>query len=160
MVVGRGDQAICLFLDFEDAFTSISHGYLFYAMQKAGIAHKLIKTTKALYNVAKGRVRTKGTEGETVLSPPYPIDNGVIQGDPLAPNLFLIGLHILIDEIGLLASGFLSPPLRIHTLGYADDLARYFPAHGIDPGQYRRSQGEYYLLKALRYYFKVISKDS
>ena len=47
-------------------------------MQKAGIAHKLIKITKALYNVAKGRVRTKGTEGETVLSPPYPIDNGVI----------------------------------------------------------------------------------
>jgi len=134
MIVGRGDQAICLFLDFEDAFTSISHGYLFHAMQKAGIAHKLIKITKALYNVAKGRVRTKGTEGETVLSPPYPIDNGVIQGDPPAPNLFLIGLHILIDEIGLLASGFLSPPLRIHTLGYADDLARYFTAHGIDPG--------------------------
>ena len=128
MIVGRGDQAICIFLDFEDAFTSISHRYLFYAMQKAGIAHKLIKITKALYSVAAGRVRTKGLEGETAISPPYPIDNGVIQGDPPAPNLFLIGLHILINEIGLLSSEFLSPPLKIHTLGYADDLARYFTA--------------------------------
>ena len=60
MIVGRGDQAICLFLDFEDAFISISHGYLFYAMQKAGIAHKLIKITKALLTLQKAGSGPKG----------------------------------------------------------------------------------------------------
>ena len=101
VIVGRGEKALAMLLDFEDAFTSISHVFLFYAMEKAGIAPHLIRLSKELYKIAKGQVRTKGLDGEVVLSDPYDINNGVIKGNGPSPQEFLVGMHIMMLEIGM-----------------------------------------------------------
>ena len=85
MITGKGERGLAVLIDFEDAFTSISHKYLFYAMQQAGIAPKLVRLTKALYHVAMGKVKSKGLDGEEAISAPYGIKNGVIQRNGPSP---------------------------------------------------------------------------
>jgi hypothetical protein len=149
ILVGSNDIALCIFLDFEDAFTSVSHNFLFHAMQKAGIAHKLIRLTIALYAVATGRVRTRSSEGVDLYSPAYRIANGVVQGDCPAPDHFLLAMHILMDEIGLSPNPVYSPPVIVNTLGYADDLAQYFAQNRVDLENLEKrrpsSQGQHFL---------------
>jgi hypothetical protein len=88
VLTGEGRKGLAVLLDFEDAFTSISHKYLFFAMQNAGIAPKLVRLTKALYRVAQGKVKTRGLDGEQLLSDPYGLKNGVIQGNGPSPQEF------------------------------------------------------------------------
>jgi hypothetical protein len=127
VLTGEGRKGLAVLLDFEYAFTSISHKYLFFAMQNAGIAPKLVRLTKALYRVAQGKVKTRGLDGEQLLSGPYGLKNGVIQGNGPSPQEFLVGMHMMMLEIGMYGPNPISlGRAQIGPLGYADDLANNF----------------------------------
>ena len=70
-------------------------------------------------------MRTKGLDGEKIVTEDYEINNGVIQGDGPAPKQFLVGMHMMMHEIGMTPSPFTSRNVKIPALGYADDLANY-----------------------------------
>lgn len=116
------------FVDFTKAFDSISREVLFSILPRYGIPAAITNAIQALYTSTTASVLTP--DGETA---PFDISAGVLQGDTLAPFLFIIVLdyvlRISLDTIngkGLQLQPRQSrrfPAKHITDLDYADDLA-------------------------------------
>ena len=124
-----------VFVDFKKAFDSINREVMFEILALYGIPDKLIKAIKALYTNTRSRVRTP--DGDTEY---FDIVAGVLQGDTLAPLLFLIVLDYVLrismdknNVMGLLLHPRKStrhPAQYITDLDFADDLA--IPANTVE----------------------------
>ena len=84
------------FVDFKKAFDSIDREMMFAILLYYGIPEKIVKAIRVLYDNSTSRVYIDGTESE-----PFNITTGVLQGDVLAPFLFII----VIDYISKLSAG-------------------------------------------------------
>ncbi|KAL5253695.1 hypothetical protein ACHWQZ_G013464 [Mnemiopsis leidyi] len=115
-----------VFVDFSKAFDSINRDALFHILSLYRIPAPIIKAIRLLYDSAKSRVETSDglTEFfETLIS--------VLQGDTLAPFLFIIVLDIILrncmsPEHGLTITPRQSrriPAVTVTDLDFADDLA-------------------------------------
>ena len=91
-------QATLLFINFIKAFDSIHRG----KMEQILLAYSLLKETIAAITILYGntKVKVRSLDGDTEY---FDIVAGVLQGDTLAPYLFIISLdyvlRILIDKI-------------------------------------------------------------
>ena len=79
--------AVITFIDFSKAFDSINREKMFKILKAYGVPPNLLNTIKALYTDTKAKVLSP--DGETEL---FEIIMGVLQGDTLAPFLFVIVL--------------------------------------------------------------------
>ena len=122
-------QSIITFVDFKKAFDSIDRAVLFKILKIYGIPEILIRAIKSLHSNSKAQVITPDGITETFL-----IQNGVLQGDTLAPFLFIIALdyamRLAIDgresEIGFEIARKKSrrhPAVNVTDFSYADDVA-------------------------------------
>ena len=115
------------FIDFKKAFDSINREVMFSVLRHYGIPDKLVKAIGVLYNNSKSAVMVDGN-----ISEPFQVTTGVLQGDVLAPFLFII----LIDYMLQMAtkdtnSGVLTHPRQsrrypakvLNDLDFADDIA-------------------------------------
>ncbi len=80
-----------VFVDFKKAFDSINRDVMFNILQLYGIPEEIIQAIRVLYTNTKKRVITP--DGETVF---FDIIVGVLQGDTLAPFLFIIILDYVL----------------------------------------------------------------
>ncbi len=78
---------VAVFVDFSKAFDSINRVYMAQALTAYGIPPNLIRAALSFYSNPTARVVS--TEG---LSDKFNLDHGVLQGDTLAPFLFIIVL--------------------------------------------------------------------
>ena len=116
------------FVDFRKAFDTISREKMFEILHLYGIPQKIIEAVRAMYCNTTATVISP--DGETK---PFEIKAGVLQGDTLAPFLFIIVLdyilRISIDpylEKGLQLKPrqcSREPAKYLTDLGFADDLA-------------------------------------
>jgi retron-type reverse transcriptase len=83
----RNLTAVMVFVDFSKAFDSINHQTLFEILLAYGILKRLVEAIKLSYNSLKAKI--KSPDGETEY---FDIHAGVMQGDTLAPYLFVITL--------------------------------------------------------------------
>ena len=121
-------EAITLFIDFSKAFDSIHREKMSEILSAYGLPQKIIQAIKMLYINTKSMVRTP--DGDTDF---FEIVAGVLQGDTLAPYLFIIcldyALRISADahvELGLTLTKSRSsryPAKYMTDIDYADDLA-------------------------------------
>ena len=81
---------IC-FVDFQKAFDSVNREAMFTISPLYGIPQTIVEAIKALYTNTKATVIT--TDGET---PFFDIKAGVLQGDTIAPFLFIIVLDFVL----------------------------------------------------------------
>jgi len=105
------------FVDFRKAFDSLSHDAVFHKMKRNGINGRFLDTIQNMYQKTSLCVKTNGK-----LTPSFPGEVGVRQGDVLSPNLFKIFINDLPDFIGCSND---PPQLNckpINCLLYADDL--------------------------------------
>ena len=79
--------AVMVFIDFCKAFDSISHKFMFSILKAYGIPQRLLNPIQQMYSNLQAKVVTP--DGETDL---FNITAGVMQGDTLAPFLFVIVL--------------------------------------------------------------------
>ena len=121
--------AIITFIDFKKAFDSIHRGKMMQILRAYGIPPNLLRAIEKMYSGTKAKVVTP--DGETEL---FDITAGVLQGDTLAPFLFVIVLDYAMrkalgdDEKDL---GFTITPRRsrrhskevLSDLDFADDIA-------------------------------------
>jgi exonuclease III len=84
------------FIDFKKAFDSIDRDMMFAILRHYGIPQKIVSAIRVLYDDSKSRVYVDGQ-----LSEPFDISTGVLQGDVLAPFLFII----VIDYVSKLSAG-------------------------------------------------------
>ena len=126
-VPAKNLQATLLFLDFTKAFDSIHRGQLKQILLAYGLPKETIAAITILYRNTKVKVRSPDGDIEY-----FDIVSGVLQGDTLAPYLFIICLDYVlrtsIDKIR--ESGFKltkkrsrrHPAKTITDADYADDI--------------------------------------
>ena len=92
-VKAKSLPAVLLFIDFSKAFDSIHRQN----MRKILLAYKIpevtVKAIMMLYTFTSSMVRAP--DGDTDL---FEITSGVLQGDTLAPYLFIICLHYALED--------------------------------------------------------------
>jgi hypothetical protein len=82
-----------LFIDFTKAFDTVSWTFLRAVLLAYRVPVKLVNAIMSLYDGATARVRT--SDG---LTEPITLGQGVLQGDTLAPYLFIIVMDYIIRE--------------------------------------------------------------
>lgn len=118
----RGNPLAILALDFQKAFDSLSHEYLFKVLRKMGFPEGFIKTIGLIYTGCESQVLINGT-----LSEGFHIESGVRQGCPLSPALFVCAIEPLLCAIrkdkcitGPLVPG--SQGKQVKCVAYMDDV--------------------------------------
>lgn len=81
----RDSPTVFTFIDFVKAFDSVYRDRMFKILAAYGVPEKAIAQIRALYINSCGRARIDGALGD-----PFPIEQGILQGDTLAPYLFVI----------------------------------------------------------------------
>ena len=120
--------AIMTFIDFSKAFDSIGHDAMFKILKAYGIPPHLLGAIKATYNSLRAKVVSP--DGDTEY---FDILAGVMQGDTLAPFLFVIVLDFALRNaingrelvLGLTLierRGRRYPTVSICDLDFADDI--------------------------------------
>jgi hypothetical protein len=84
----EGKPLFLTFVDFKKAFDSIDRYMMFAILRHYGIPEKIVEAIRALYDHSTSRVYVDGQ-----YSQPFDITTGVLQGDVLAPLLFIIVIY-------------------------------------------------------------------
>ena len=121
--------AVITFIDFRKAFDSIHRGRLIEILHAYGVPDKLVQAIGASY--ARTRAKVCSPDGETDY---FDISAGVLQGDTLAPFLFIVALDYALrcaidgreEELGFTLVPRRSRrvhPVVATDLDFADDIA-------------------------------------
>ena len=91
----RSDKELYLILlDWEKAFDKVKQEKLFEALERMGVAPKLINMIKQLYKNPKYKVEMEGYTSDW-----HKQHTGIRQGCPLSPYLFLIIMTVMFHDI-------------------------------------------------------------
>ena len=127
--VYQEQSAVITFIDFKKAFDSVHRHYLVDTLVDYGISRYLIRAIMSLYWTSTVQVVT--THG---LTDRIPVRRGVLQGDTLAPYLFVLVLDRVLRKAldggswGYCVrqrSGSRSPSEYVTDLSYVDDIALF-----------------------------------
>ena len=121
-------QAVMTFVDFSKAFDSIHRGKLMQILRAYGIPDTIVGAINILYKDTVAQVLSP--DGDTEF---FEILAGVLQGDTLAPFLFIVALDYALriatlnaEETGLIVTPRKStrhPAIRLTDTDFADDIA-------------------------------------
>ena len=121
----KGIPFFITFIDFKKAFDSICRKTMFAILRHIGIPDQIVQAIKVLYDDSKSRVFVDGQ-----YSKEFKVNTGVLQGDVLAPSLFIIVIDFVMrqseKEFGIVTHPRQSsrhPAKRLNDLDYADDIA-------------------------------------
>ena len=123
-MLDAGKTLFTTFIDYSAAFDTVSHKFIDTALEDAKASNKSRSLFRAVYKTATAVTKVPTTDGKEILSAPFPINRGVLQGDILSPLYFIIALELILrryDEIA--GKGVDFGGVRLSTLGYADDAA-------------------------------------
>ena len=112
-------SGILLAIDFEKAFDSLNHEFLYQVLQKMGFGPNFPQCIRTFYRNLSGRVLNNGFTTDIFF-----VKRGVRQGDPLSPLLFILALETLVCQIreNKNIKGFLINGKEIKTTLFADDM--------------------------------------
>ena len=113
-------------IDFQKAFDSINHDFMFKALSVFNFGPSLIRWIQIFYKNISSTVMNNG-----YTTPPFKISRGVRQGDPLSPYLFIICLEILAINIRLNKDirGIMVGNEEIKLEMFADDMTAFLRDH-------------------------------
>ncbi len=111
---------ILINIDFEKAFDSVDHDFLFSVLESFNFGPTFITWVKTLYKDISSCTINKGFTSRY-----FPVERGVRQGDPLSPYLFILvvevmALHLKLDQN---IKGIQIGDTNVKLLQYADDTS-------------------------------------
>lgn len=111
---------IATFVDFSKAFDSIDRKLMWDILRAYGIPQKIVQAIKCLYDNSTSSVMIDGN-----LSNAFSVTTGVLQGDTLAPFLFIVVLDYALSRIqpGFGFTTHQQPQTMLEDLDFADDIA-------------------------------------
>ena len=116
---------VATFIDFKKAFDSIDRTALFKILRHYGIPESITNAIKILYQNTTSTAIIDG-----VLTDEFEVTTGVLQGDVLAPFLFIIVIDYVLRKADINKLGFITKPRqstrnpeqRLGDLEFADDI--------------------------------------
>ena len=115
------------FIDFKKAFDSIKRSVMFAILRHYGIPEVIVNAIRVLYDNSKSAVMVDGN-----ITDSFQVTTGVLQGDVLAPFLFIILIDYLMKKAtDDTTSGVIThprqprrhPAVALNDLDFADDIA-------------------------------------
>jgi len=125
-VIKAEKSCVVTFIDFSAAFDTVSHFFLDQALEEAEASPKCRAIFREIYSKASARVKLRSPSGETLLSDPFDVRRGVVQGDIFSPLCFILALAIIMKKHlppGGIASMGGALGALLSSLEYADDAA-------------------------------------
>ncbi len=116
-------QGYIVGFDFEKAFDSIDHNFIYTVLERFGLPPSFIYMIKVLYNGAESAVMNNGFTTKY-----FPLGRSCRQGDCLSPYLFILTLEPLLRLIKTnnRLKGFAPPGVQPYKLSvYADDITGF-----------------------------------
>ncbi|PZC85873.1 hypothetical protein B5X24_HaOG215235 [Helicoverpa armigera] len=104
------------FVDYNKAFDTIEHGFIWEALRTQGVPTKYIRILQNVYTKSKARVKLEALGEE------FPIRRGVRQGDPISPKLFSAVLEMVFRNLDWTNKGLNINGEYLTHLRFADDL--------------------------------------
>lgn len=104
------------FVDFNKAFDTLEHGYIWDALKIQGVQTKYIRLLRNVYTKGTAQVKLEAIGEE------FPIMRGVRQGDPISPKLFSAVLEIIFRNLDWTNEGLNINGENLSHLRFADDL--------------------------------------
>ena len=127
MVLHEGRRAVVTFIDYSAAFDTESQIFLDSALAEAGVSVKVRRIVQAIFASATGVVRIRQPGGGILLSEPFNIERGVLQGDIFSPVCFIAGLDRIFrlhDHVNAgMTVGTGANTVYMSKCEYADDAA-------------------------------------
>ena len=115
----RGKPLFFAFLDIRKAFDRVCRPILWDRLFKMGVHGRMWRVLRGLFSNFRGQVKFKNN----LLTSPFRIDTGVVQGSRLGPTLFNVFFDDLIRSIrDNFAGASFSFGKNLPVLAYADDL--------------------------------------
>lgn len=105
-----------LFIDFKQAYDSISRVKMYDALGHLGVPYKLIRLIKMTLYATKCKVWWNGNKSED-----FTVVNGLRQGDPLSTTLFNLVLESIIRQAKIHTDGIIINNEH-QCIAYADDI--------------------------------------
>ncbi|GBP25145.1 Putative uncharacterized transposon-derived protein F52C9.6 [Eumeta japonica] len=104
------------FVDFNKAFDTLEHDYIWDAMNRQGVQEKYIRIIKNVYTASTAKVKLEYEGSE------FPIKRGVRQGDPISPKIFSAVLEMIFRNLNWTKNGLNINGENLNHLRFADDL--------------------------------------
>ena len=124
---GKEDKAVVTFIDYSAAFDTESQLFLDSALAETGVSSKVRRILQAILPAATGVVRIRQQDGGVVMSEPFNIERGVLQGDIFSPVCFIAGLDRIFRRYDQVNPGMTvgtgAHTVRMAKFEYADDAA-------------------------------------
>jgi len=116
-------NGLLIFVDFEKAFDTVNHNFLFNVLERYNFGPDFIQWIKTFYKDIVSCVINNNVSSEYIK-----IERGVRQGDPLSPYLFVIVAEILSVNIRSdnLIKGIQCNTQEVKLTQYADDTTGIF----------------------------------
>ena len=132
-VIARGIKAAAAHVDYQSAFDSLSHIYIYNSLEMAGATCKSLQLFKVIYQ----NVEVIAKVGAS-LSKRFGIGRGALEGGVNSPLIFNIGLEAVFREAeGRRKSLALSDGIKLRDIAYskiafADDVTVFGDAGAAD----------------------------
>ena len=112
-----GEKLYCFFFDYEKAFDKINRSFLWQKLLVENVSSKFVSALRSMYTVVKSCVRYRFSTSSFFNS--Y---NGLKQGDPSSPLLFMLFINDIVQNINVgLDKIFTIDELQLFLMLYADD---------------------------------------
>lgn len=99
--------------DLDHAFDRVNHNFLYNVLRNFRFNPRFVLLLEKIMSVSSSRLLLNGN-----LSPSFPIQRSVRQGDPLSMHLFVLYLHPLLEKL----TAICNDPLEL-VVAYADDIS-------------------------------------
>jgi hypothetical protein len=104
------------FIDYQKAFDSLEHVFIWRALQMQGVDPKYIRIIKKIYENARSRIKLE-KKGDS-----FEVKRGVGQGDPMSPKIFNAVLQMVFSMLAWETKGLNVNNRRISNLRFADNV--------------------------------------
>lgn len=104
------------FVDFNKAFDTLEHKFIWDALERQGVHGKYIRILKNVYKKSTAQIKLESIGEE------FPVERGVRQGDPISPKIFSAVLEMIFRNLNWKNKGLNINGENLSHLRFADDL--------------------------------------
>ena len=112
--LSAGEKLYCIFIDYEKAFDKVNRSFLWQKLLSENVSSKFVNALRSMYSI----VRFQATKSRFFTS-----FNGLKQGDPSSPLLFMLFINDIVQNINAGVEKILTvDDMQLFLMLYADDV--------------------------------------